>query len=676
MNQEGNIEMESKQQKKQLPAYAVLAIIALVAAVVLAVTNLLTRDAIAEHQRAALVQAYGAVMPVPEGGAYDPITEGLEGYDISSLYAAKDAEGNIVGYCVTASGTGYGGPVAVTLGVDTNGLVTGCVVGDTSFAETAGFGTRAREAAFQDQFKGISAIDGGSFEALTGATRTSNAVLDATNRALKAVAEVALKAEIKASPLVSFGVKAAPQIDASAIVPGATLRGTAEGYGGEDVTVTVTLDDNCAIATIRIDASTQTPGFGQRCAEDTAWQSGIIGQTIPVTVDALSGATITSGAVQDAINGAEPAEAETSASVAVVIARDDAAALGLHDDGTASVNVTDGFTGTVTVTLNVKDGKVSAGTVTSEKPTLAPNADGSWTASANGFAGKPVKVTIKVDADGNITSISVDASTQTEYIGTECESKLFTQQFVGKTAPFALGENVDAHTGATVTSQAVVDALNSIFELADFSRTAFAGDQSDGLLRAEAEGFGGGVVKVTVGVNEDGTVATLSVDASTQTEYIGTNCESKTFTQQFVGKAGPFVAGENVDVQTGATITSNAVIAAVNQALGLEEPAPEATPIPVTEEGGVYRTQAVGFGGGVVKVTVTLAEDGTVASVGVDASTQTEYIGTECESKTFTQQFAGKSGPFVAGENVDAVSGATITSNAVIEAVNRILEQK
>lgn len=667
--------MESK-QKKQLPGYAVLGIITLVAALVLAVTNMLTAGPIAERQQAALAEAFGAVMPVPEGGTYEAVTEGLDGYDISSLYAAKDASGNNVGYCVTASGTGYGGPVAVTLGVDMDGLVTGCVVGDSDFAETAGFGTRAREAAFQDQFKGISAVEGGSFEALSGATRTSNAVLDATNRALQAVAEVGLKAEVKASPLVSFGVKEEPQVDASAIRPGATLRGSAEGFGGESVTVTVTLDDSCAIDTIKIDASTQTPGFGQRCAEDADWWGTIIGQTIPVSVDALSGATITSDAVEKAINSAEEVEASEAASMVVTIAHSDAAVLGLHDDGTASITTKNDFSGTVTVTLDVENGKVTGGTVASEKPALAPNADGSWTAAANGFAGKPVKVTIKVDADGNITTMSVDASTQTEYYGQECASKLFTQQFIGKTAPFTLGENVDGHSGATVTSQAVVDALNSIFDQADFSLTSQpAAAADDGLLRAEAEGFGGGVVKVTVGVNEDGTVASLSVDASSQTEYLGTECASKAFTQQFVGKAGPFALGENVDAHSGATITSEAVVKAVNEAMGVSEPEPEATPIPVEVTDGSYATQQVAFAGQPIKVTMTFNEDGTVATMSVNASTQTEYYGQECASKLFTQQFVGQAGPFTLGENVDAHSGATITSQAVVDAANRILEE-
>ena len=100
-------------KKKQLPAFLILTIISVVAAVVLAVTNMVTAGPIAEHAMAALKEAFNAVMPAE---SYEEMTVPAE-YEISSLYAAKNGD-DVVGYCVTASGTGYGGPVAVTLGVD------------------------------------------------------------------------------------------------------------------------------------------------------------------------------------------------------------------------------------------------------------------------------------------------------------------------------------------------------------------------------------------------------------------------------------------------------------------------------------------------------------------------------------------------------------------------------
>ncbi len=94
--------------------------------------------------------------------------------------------------------------------------------------------------------------------------------------------------------------------------PGAELAGSAEGFGGGMVYVTIRLDDRAAIASLEIDAGTQTPEYGGRAAEDEAFLSQFIGKTLPLTmgedVDALSGATVTSEAVAQAANTARKTE--------------------------------------------------------------------------------------------------------------------------------------------------------------------------------------------------------------------------------------------------------------------------------------------------------------------------------------------------------------------------------
>lgn len=98
-------------------------------------------------------------------------------------------------------------------------------------------------------------------------------------------------------------------------VPGAVLAGTAEGFGGAMVSVTATLDDEATIANIEIDASTQTPEFGGMTQTDEAFLNQFVGQTLPLTlgedVDALTGATITSTAVVEALNTARSAGQST-----------------------------------------------------------------------------------------------------------------------------------------------------------------------------------------------------------------------------------------------------------------------------------------------------------------------------------------------------------------------------
>ncbi len=106
----------------------------------------------------------------------------------------------------------------------------------------------------------------------------------------------------------------------------------------------------------------------------------------------------------------------------------------------------------------------------SYKPTVTLSGDPSddWVpgaslaGSAEGWNMSLVAVKAELDGEGKIISLTVDASTQTEEFGFRCgEDEGFLNQFVGKTLPLTLGEDVDALTGATVTSQAVVNALNT-----------------------------------------------------------------------------------------------------------------------------------------------------------------------------------------------------------------------
>ena len=90
--------------------------------------------------------------------------------------------------------------------------------------------------------------------------------------------------------------------------PGAVLSGSAEGWSGGTVYVTVKLDDSSRIASLTVDAGTQTPEIGGLAQTDESFNRQFIGKSLPLTlgedVDALSGATITSTAVVEALNTA------------------------------------------------------------------------------------------------------------------------------------------------------------------------------------------------------------------------------------------------------------------------------------------------------------------------------------------------------------------------------------
>ncbi len=86
---------------------------------------------------------------------------------------------------------------------------------------------------------------------------------------------------------------------------------------------------------------------------------------------------------------------------------------------------------------------------------------------------------------------------------------------------------------------------------------------------AGSNGFGGEIT-VMVGVDRSGAVKGVRIVDMSETPGIGTKTRSQSFTDRFNGITGEAIAGTNVDMITGATFSSRAVIESVNKVLGLE----------------------------------------------------------------------------------------------------------
>ena len=623
---------ETKTTRKQLPAYLILALIALAAALLLAVTNAITAGPIKAHEEAAQNAAFQSVMTADSFSTMSV----PDGYNVTSLVEAKK-DGKTIGYCAVSSAKGYGGNVAVTLGVDMDGKIVGCQIGDTNFAETDGFGARWKEPARAEAFIGLSAFGGDTIEAITGATVTSKAVLAASNDVLKCISHV-LGKDVEGDVL-AFGVKEEKPVQTVELT-GDVHQGKAVGFGNGEVTARLTLNDDGTIAALVIDASTQTPGFGTRCA-DEEFTAQFIGKSGPFAlnenVDGLTGATVTSTAAVEAINAALTSPAMAAEDLEPVATEAPAA---------------------------------------TEAPVALENAK---TSTIAGFEGNEITVQV-TDDNGVITALTVDASTQTAGLGQKCAEEAFTAQFIGKSAPLTLGEGIDAVASATITSQAVVDAVNSLYAAAEPvateapAATEEPAAQTAEVKTATAAGYDGNEITVNV-TDENGVITSLTVDASTQTPGLGQKCADEAFTSQFKGKSAPFTLGDGIDAVASATITSQAVVDAVNSLYAAAEPvateAPAATEEPAAQTAEVKTATAAGYDGNEITVNVT-DENGVITSLTVDASTQTPGLGQKCADEAFTSQFKGKSAPFTLGDGIDAVASATITSQAVVDAVNSL----
>ena len=93
--------------------------------------------------------------------------------------------------------------------------------------------------------------------------------------------------------------------------------------------------------------------------------------------------------------------------------------------------------------------------------------------------------------------------------------------------------------------------------------------------------------------------------------------------------------------------------------------------------GYVVTTTSVGYGGD-IQISVGILKDGTVNGVAILAISETAGLGMKATNEEFYGQYAGKNVEFfkvtktgASAENeIDALSGATITSNAMTKAVN------
>jgi len=102
-------------------------------------------------------------------------------------------DGKIVALAYDAAAPGYHGDISVMVGVDLNGKLTGVSI--MTHSETPGLGARVVEPKFTKQFAGLEGSvklsnQGGRIDAVSGATLSSNGVVNAVNKALEMFPQV------------------------------------------------------------------------------------------------------------------------------------------------------------------------------------------------------------------------------------------------------------------------------------------------------------------------------------------------------------------------------------------------------------------------------------------------------------------------------------------------------
>ncbi len=242
-----------------------------------------TAPVIAAQKEAARQEALA--MLLPEADSFRADTVVIEG-DTGVVYHAYDEKGARIGLVFTVAPKSYTGPIETMVGVRADSTISAIRIASAAegLKETPGLGARVLEQWFREQFQGLRhddlylAKEDGKIDAVTAATRSSNAV--------------------------TSGVRKGVERHLPYLVEMAEREMIAQGYVGE-FKVIVRLDENGRIAEVVIpgEGFNETEGFGSRCRERKFLSlfKGL-GSTDEVkAIDVVSGATVTSEAIREAV---------------------------------------------------------------------------------------------------------------------------------------------------------------------------------------------------------------------------------------------------------------------------------------------------------------------------------------------------------------------------------------
>ena len=529
--------------------------------------------------------------------------------------ASKDA--------VTVTGTAPGkeGDVTVEITADKDNIYSVAVTGQN---ETPGIGSLAVE----QLPAAIVEANSLAVDSVSSATVTSEAIKSAAAAAL----------ESAGFDPAAFGFVAPepePEVEIAAPVAAEDGKVTATGKGAGidgDVVVEVVADAD-KIYEVNILQQNETPGIGSVAVEKLP---AAIVEANSIAVDGISGATVTSTAIKTAIT-----EALTSAGF-------DPANFGAGAAAPAA------------------EPAAAAEPAPAEEPAAADIPEGASTAKAqaNGIDG-PVVVEVTADAD-KIYAVNILEQNETPGIGSVAVEKL----------PAAIVEansvDIDGITGATVTSTAiktaVTEALEAIRSGASAEEPAAEPAPAEEAAPVEKETHTGSAAlqstvdgkngPIVVGVVvEDGVITTVDVLQHSETQGVGSVAVD--------WMPGRIIEANSADVDgvTGATITSDAIKTAVRQALELaangETAAALAEPVTV-------QTTVDGRNG---PITVEVTTDGVnIIDVKVLEHSETQGVGSVAADWMPGRIVEANS------TDVDGVTGATVTSDAIKTAVTEALK--
>lgn len=496
---------------KTLSLVVKLFLIAAVAALVLGLTNSVTSPVIEERQAQAFKESYAQAYP--DGVEFNTLDIKIESENIKEVIEVTDGT-NQIGYVFSGIGKGgYGGDISYIIGVDNSGVIQGFK--PLSHSETPGYGSRMEDQIFIDGVTGVNLSkgvsygpgnkDNGEIQAISGATMTTTAISNSIQSVAQQMAELSDQIEpIGDTVEPYFAIKyseviEAPtykEVDTKGDYPGfvrivdalngedivghiVQLKGS--GFGGP-IEILLGVNKDLKINNYTIVSHGETPDYGAKI-EDSLYAGNIVGKSLAKKIKLkadptreqdilfISGATVTSMAMQEAMNGAVDALKEYNSGSVVYMDTDLAAVAEEEAKATApAIDYLANFEGIdavepvegaalddkITAVHKVMNGGEQVGYIIDSTSKLA-------------FARDGIQSGILTDMDGVIKQFVYYAMEETEGYGATAKEESYIADIVGDSLAsesFTTGDGtaqgqIDAISGATYTTDAMLEILNS-----------------------------------------------------------------------------------------------------------------------------------------------------------------------------------------------------------------------
>ena len=318
----------------------------------------------------------------------------------------------------------------------------------------------------------------------------------------------------------------------------------------------------------------------------------------------------------------------------------------------------------------------------------------------------PIDFMISIDLDGTVSGYVVLTQQETNGIG----SRVSTDEFANTVIGTSVNDSISTLSGATISSTAVVKGINAakalygaqagvavetpndpvvetpVYTLSDdYSSNGAAVVSVDGnTYTVTATGFPGNSANEFVIVVENGAIVSVTNTVFGDTQGVGNPAVNEDVLADYAGAD----LNSEVDAVSGSTYTSKSVFAAMQAALkaangetvdSSDDTTEDATSSATSDTtssatgetdetvtGESYTATAKGFGG---DVTVTVVLNGSdIVDVQVEGANETAGIGTNAIEQLPAKIIDADSA------DVDGVSGATFTSDAIKTAVQAALD--